>query len=55
MRLLYVAVTRAQNHVLFLADANAPAAAAAPRTWQNAILFAKQQLQALGPTFVEFA
>ncbi|WP_431266903.1 UvrD-helicase domain-containing protein [Dankookia sp. P2] len=53
MRLLYVAVTRAQNHVLFLGEDGR--GGRTPRTWQDAVLFARPALQALGPGFAEFA
>jgi ATP-dependent exoDNAse (exonuclease V) beta subunit len=54
VRLLYVAVTRAQNHVLFLGKGDG-GNTKAPKTWQDAILLARPSLQQLGPEFVEFA
>jgi DNA helicase-2/ATP-dependent DNA helicase PcrA len=45
MRLLYVAVTRAENHVLFLGDRGGRAPKGKPRTWQEALLCAR-------PTFI---
>jgi ATP-dependent exoDNAse (exonuclease V) beta subunit len=54
MRLLYVAVTRAQNHILFLgSDEVRPRRA--PKTWQEAVLFARGALEGIGTGFVEFA
>jgi ATP-dependent exoDNAse (exonuclease V) beta subunit len=54
MRLLYVAVTRAQNHVLFLGSEDRPRSRE-PKTWQDAILSGRVALERLGPDFVEFA
>lgn len=54
MRLLYVAVTRAQNHVLFLGSDTRRAARGTPKTWQDAVLLAQPALCALGSEYAEF-
>lgn len=54
MRLLYVAVTRAQNHVLFLGPEEVRPVRDL-KTWRDAVLSARAALEGLGPGFAEFA